>query len=215
LPADTGEWSSDSSEWDVTRIAFADAAAWFVETAARVEDQWDSPGLGEWTIRDLVGHTSRSFITVEFYLDDEVGDVELRTPAEYFQRVMASVGDPAAVAQRGRDAGAVLGSSPAQAVAEIASRVLQLVQRSAPDAQLQTPAGRMRLADYLPTRTFELTVHTCDLAVALGIHLTPPHSSTVASMVLAGDLVVARGDGAGVLLALTGRRPLPDGYTAL
>ena len=31
-------------------------------------DRWERPGLGEWDIRALVGHTSRSLLTVEIYL---------------------------------------------------------------------------------------------------------------------------------------------------
>ena len=54
--------------WDDSRRAFADAAAWFVDTAALVGDRWHRPGLGEWDVRALVGHTNRSFLTVETYL---------------------------------------------------------------------------------------------------------------------------------------------------
>jgi len=54
--------------WDDSRMAFADAAGWFVRTAAIVGDRWDRPGLGEWDVRSLVGHTSRALLTVETYL---------------------------------------------------------------------------------------------------------------------------------------------------
>src|SRR3954453_13442881 len=54
--------------WDDSRRAFADAAEWFVRTAALVGDRWQRPGLGEWDVRALVGHTSRSLLTVEMYL---------------------------------------------------------------------------------------------------------------------------------------------------
>ena len=51
--------------WDDSRRAFGDAAAWFVRTSALVGDRWGRPGLGEWDVRALVGHTSRSLLTVE------------------------------------------------------------------------------------------------------------------------------------------------------
>ena len=54
--------------WDESRRAFPDEARWCVATTARVDGRWDEPGLGEWSVRDLVGHTSRSFLTVESYL---------------------------------------------------------------------------------------------------------------------------------------------------
>ena len=47
--------------WDGSRRAFTDAAEWFVDTAALVGGRWSLPGLGEWDVRDLVGHTSRPF----------------------------------------------------------------------------------------------------------------------------------------------------------
>lgn len=55
--------------WQDSGRAFTDAANWFVYTTARGGERWDHPGLGEWDVRALVGRTSRSFLTVETYLD--------------------------------------------------------------------------------------------------------------------------------------------------
>src|SRR4051794_17898417 len=44
-----------------SRSALEQAAAFFLATVERVEPtQWDLPGLGEWSVRDLVGHTGRA-----------------------------------------------------------------------------------------------------------------------------------------------------------
>lgn len=51
----------------------------------------------------------------------------------------------------------------------------------------------MRLINYLPTRTFELTVHTCDLAAALGQVVEVPETSAVESLNLLGELAVRTG----------------------
>lgn len=76
-------------------------------------------------------------------------------------------------------------------------------------------AGGMRLADYLPTRTFELVVHTLDLASALGLDVAPPRDAAALALHLVADLA-ATGDHAGaLLLAATGRTPLPDGFSVL
>ena len=138
-----------------TRLAFDQAATFFIAATESVRpEQWDSPGLGEWSVRDLVGHTSRALLTVETYIGRPAPTVELMTPADYFVAVAASLANPAQVAQRGRDPGAALGQDPIKAVREIAARVLALVA-TADDAQtLSTPVGGMRLADYLPTRIF-------------------------------------------------------------
>ncbi len=155
------------STWKEIRDGFEQAAEWFLRVVPEGRGRWDETGLGEWSIRDLVGHTSRAFLTIESHLDKPATEVAVESAVEYFRLVFALSGDPAAVAQRGRDAGAALGDDPPCTVEAIAHRVLDRVRSAHEDALLTTPVGGMRLIDYLPTRTFELTVHTCDLAVAL------------------------------------------------
>lgn len=201
--------------WTKTRDAFAQAAAWFVETTAHATGRWDEPALGEWTVLDLVGHTSRALLTVETYLTQEAGTVEVESAAEYFRRALASIGAPAAVAQRGRDAGAALGSNPADAVERIADRVLNAVNSRRGDSIVRTPVGGMRLRDYVPTRTFELTVHTCDLAAAIDVVPQVPEAAADDSLALLGRLTVGSGKASQLLLAATGRRGLPAGFTVL
>src|SRR5207244_8819785 len=104
--------------WDDSRRAFTDAAEWFIRTAALVGDRWNRPGLGEWDVRALVGHTSRSLLTVETYLARPAAAVEVASAADYFRAIRAAAADPAAAA-RGRAAAAALGADPAAAVAEI------------------------------------------------------------------------------------------------
>ncbi|MBA2444031.1 MAG: maleylpyruvate isomerase N-terminal domain-containing protein [Nocardioidaceae bacterium] len=204
-----------SPSWVNARTAFREATAWFVRATASGHDRWDEQALGEWTVRDLVGHTSRALLTVEAYLDQPVASIEVTSPIEYFRLALASVGDPAAVAQRGRDAGAQLGADVAAAVEQIADRVIGRVDAAPEDAPVATPVGGMRLADYLPTRTFELTVHTCDLAAALGQKADVPEVAALDSLTLLGGLAVRSGRAGPLLLAATGRGNLPSGFTVL
>jgi uncharacterized protein (TIGR03083 family) len=171
--------------------------------------------LGEWTVRDLVGHASRALLTVETYLGRPAAAVEVDSGVDYFRRALGSAGDAAAVAQRGRDAGAALGDDPARAVAALAQRVTARVRAAAEDDLVATPVGGMRLADYLPTRTFELTVHTCDLAAALGQPIEVPEAAGAESLGLLGELALNAGRAGPLLLAATGRRGLPEGFTVL
>jgi hypothetical protein len=199
--------------WDGSRRAFEDAADWFVRTAALVGTRWDEPGLGEWDIRALVGHTSRSLLTVEEYLARPAAAVEIASSADYYRAVRGMTAGPA-VAQRGRDAGAALGDAPAAAVAEIAARVLPIVAVCTGDELPTTIAGGMRLADYLPTRTFELVVHTCDLARALGEPMDVPPAPAAQALALVSELVVADGTAGPLLLTATGRA-MPPGFSVL
>ena len=204
-----------SDDWDRAREAFDQAARWFTSSTAAGRGRWDEPALGEWTVRDLVGHTSRALVTVETYLGQPASAAKVASPVDYFRIVLAFAGDPAAVAQRGRDAGAALGEDPPGAVGDIAGRVLAQVHGESGDALLTTPAGGMRLADYLPTRTFELTVHTCDLAVALGMPFEVPAAAAAEALKLLGGLASRSGLAAPLLLAATGRKPLPAGFSVL
>jgi uncharacterized protein (TIGR03083 family) len=200
--------------WDDSRRAFTDAAEWFVRTAALVGDRWNRPGLGEWDVRALVGHTSRSLLTVEAYLARPAAAVEVASAADYFRATRAAAADPA-VAARGRDAGTALGTDPAAAVAEIAARVLALVDARDGTELVTTIAGGMRLGDYLPTRTFELAVHTADLATALGVPPDAPATAAAQALHVVADLAVAAGLAGPLLLAATGRPGLPAGFSVL
>jgi len=206
-----------SADASLERDAFEQAAAWFRTVVDRVE-HWDDPGLGEWTVRDLVGHTSRSLVTVETYLDADPGDVTLPSAVAYYEAAVAaltsgSAGSPQEVAERGRAAARALGADPAGHLRDLDARTQAKVAAAADDAFVGTPFGGMRLVDYLPTRTFELVVHTGDLAHAEGLEASPPDVALASALRLAADLARVRGHGMAVLHALTGRRPLRDGFS--
>src|SRR3954467_4598703 len=117
--------------WEDSRRAFAAAAQWFVRTTALVGDRWERPGLGDWDVRALVGHTSRSLLTVESYLAQPAATVEIASAADYYAATSAMAAGPG-VAARGVAAGAALGDDPATAVAGIAARVGPLVGGAGP-----------------------------------------------------------------------------------
>jgi hypothetical protein len=80
---------------------------------------------------------------------------------------------------------------------------------------MTTPFGGIRLREYLPTRTFELTVHGLDLTHALGVPAALPAAALEASLNLAAALAVHTGKAGHLLLAATGRRQLPAGFNLL
>jgi uncharacterized protein (TIGR03083 family) len=170
------------------RAAFDAAAAWFLTTVDEVGDRWSEPGLGEWTVRDLVGHASRSLVTVETYLDVEPGEVTVASALDYYLAIRGASAGPT-VAERGRQAGAAMGADPRAFLATLAERVRAKVASSADDAFVATIAGGMRLIDYLPTRTFELVVHTADLGAALDVPVEPPAEAAASALQLAALLV--------------------------
>ncbi len=202
------------TSWDDTVQGFAEAAAWFVRTVFLVDGRWAEPGLGEWDVRSLVGHTSRALLTVETYLARPASAVAVASAGEYVAVTRDLAAGPD-VATRGRDAGTALGDDPADAVAAIASRVVPLVAACSGDELIETIAGGMRLEDYLSTRTFELVAHTTDLASALGLPLDVPPLPAAQALGLVSGLAVASGLAGPLLRSALGREGLPEGFTVL
>jgi uncharacterized protein (TIGR03083 family) len=180
-------------------------------------DRWDDPGLGEWDVRALVGHASRSLVTVSTYLQQPAEQEDIKTPQEYYARVNpAALGMPVVgVLERGRQAGRDLGDDPAATVDGLLSQVLD--ELSSVDDPLITVIGGagIRLHAYLPTRTFELAVHGLDIARAVGISFVPPPDVLEEATVLAARIAAIEGHGETVLLALTGRAGLPSAFSVV
>lgn len=198
--------------------AFDNAARCFLEVSAFAAGRYDDPGLGEWSVRDLLGHTSRSLSTVETYLDVALGDsgpVDLADAVAYYLTIADALADSAAVVERGRAAGVALGEDPTTALGALAARVSERVRTARAEALVRTPFGTMTLEGYLPTRTFELTVHTCDLAAALGVNVDVPPAAAADAFAVIGGLAAAHGTACAALLALTGRRALTTGYSVI
>lgn len=195
---------------------FSVAASSFVTLIEGISaEQWSAAALGDWSVRDLVGHGSRALTTVESYLqttDDDATDVS-DDPVTYF-RTLAERGanDNAAIAERGRVAGSALGDDPLGAVRQLAARAIALVEATDPSRRVATPGGNMTLRAYLATRTFELTIHGLDLATALGVDAPRELEAPIAATLeLVASILGSRPQASSVLLALAGRRALPDG----
>ena len=183
--------------------AYRDASRFLVEAVRAVPDSgWDAPGLGDWNVRELVGHANRGHTTVADYL---VRPQQPEPPGStYFS--------DAAIAARGREAVRALGADPASAVAAASTAVVELIEQSPPDAKIGSPAGTMTLAQFLPSRTAELTIHALDIVRAIGADLSAPPTALRESLAYAAQRAAGK-SGQDVLLALSGRAPLPAGYS--
>lgn len=194
------------------RDAYERAAEDFLDVVRSVpDDGWGRPALGGWNVRELAAHTLRAFTTVEAYLGAEpTVDRPLADAAEYYRTVLADPGIHAGVLTRGRDAARDL-TDPVGMSETVVQRVLGLVAGAADDDVVQTFVGQITLAEYLATRVVEVAVHTLDLQRALGqrprLH---PDTSDVVLQVL-----TELGPAEPMILALTGRAPLPDGFNVL
>jgi uncharacterized protein (TIGR03083 family) len=204
--------------------AFVVTADWWVSTVAGVGDnQWETPGLGVWTVRELVGHAGRALVTVEDYLrpscpDDVEGpapgadDDPVGGAGEYFLGTHGADRLHADVAERGRQAGRELGPVPAATAAALAARVVALVGTAPAGAVFVTRFGVQPFATYLCTRTVELVVHTVDIADACGVTTAIPEPAARLTLAVMVETARRRGAALETVRALGGRTGLPDGF---
>jgi uncharacterized protein (TIGR03083 family) len=202
----------------VNAAIFASAATAFAELVRDIPaTKWDGPGLGEWDLRSLVGHTSRSLITVSTYLQTTAEREDIAGAVEYYvyAREFANNAGTEAIVERGRQAGRDLGDDPAAAVDHLLAGALDDLS-GAGDPLITVIGGvGMRLSGYLPTRTFELAVHGLDIARATGLTFAPPEEVLADAAALAARIGVAFGQGETVLSALTGRAALPEAFSVV
>ncbi|SDU73567.1 maleylpyruvate isomerase family mycothiol-dependent enzyme [Gordonia westfalica] len=181
----------------------------FLHLVAEVSpEQWDRPGLGDWTVRSLVGHTSRSLTTVADYLaEPEPEDIEIDSVAGYYTRIRGLASSPEVTA-RGVAAGVDLGDDVLRSATERRDRAVAAITGVA-DRPVATPWGGILLSNYLPTRTFELAVHGLDIARAIGSTSTLPRVVLASALTTAVQAAELTGQGDRALLILTGREQGP------
>jgi uncharacterized protein (TIGR03083 family) len=187
------------------RDAFTEATAWYLGVIdAIAPDQWERPGLGVWNVRELVGHSLRSFTTIEEYTAGGGGvAITVGTAVGYYESIFSNdrAALHASVAQRGKDSGVKLGPDPVAAIHEAAARVLGLIDQLPDDRPCASPFGVLRLSSYLQTRLVELVVHGMDICRSIGHPLDAPEAAAR----LALEPLVTFSDPRRVLLAITGR----------
>ncbi|AGL15721.1 maleylpyruvate isomerase N-terminal domain-containing protein [Actinoplanes sp. N902-109] len=191
------------------RWAYKSAVTVFTDLVGRVPPgRWSGPGLGGWSLRDLTGHTVSSALhQLPGVLASPAAAVTIESPEAYWAAVRTLAADP----DDARKAGESLGADPADAVIGFARKATHALSAAGDTAVVATPAGGMRVRDWIATRTFELVVHGLDVAAAAGVPVEYDAgvlADTTAQAVRAADPAV-------LLRALTGRAPLPPGYSVL
>jgi uncharacterized protein (TIGR03083 family) len=189
--------------WSAT---YLEVAGSYVDLVASLPDDLSGPGLGDWDLRALVGHTSRSLVTVSEYLRRPAPSVEVQTAVDYVAGLASAAADDG-VTRRGVEAGERLGEDPAGAVRLLLDAVTDDLSGADPDQLVTTYGGGMRLVDYLPTRSFELVVHGLDIAAAVPVPWTPPPAALAEAVGIASQVALRRGEGAVLLRLVTGREP--------
>ena len=184
----------------MSREVFKQSIGYLLEVVAAIKpDQWEQPAIGNWCVRDLVGHASRSMGRIEEHAAAspiEPTGVDVTTSSD----------------DRGFAAGKALGTDPLATLKTLADRVLPLVDSLPQDYMLDLPQGRRSIDDYMPSRVQEVTVHAMDIAAAIGLDIQPPAECLRESLYYHADQAIERNQAVAMVLALTGRAPLPEGF---
>ncbi len=198
---------------DETLPAFREASDWFLSVLGRIEpDQWSSPGLGEWTVLELAAHASRAYTTVVEYLVPH-GEIDVHSAADYFRRAMPDAEVNQAIAERGRREATALGDDRVAAIRGRAEATFAAIEQAPVGSVCASRGGTIALGDYLATRVVELSVHTLDLADAVGLAGAEPPAATARIAVSVLGALASQPSPSVLLRALTGRVPLPRGFS--
>jgi uncharacterized protein (TIGR03083 family) len=148
-------------------------------------DDWSRPGLGEWSVAELVAHLVGGVTRVSAYLDEDVGgDEPVRDRVSYWR--YDADAESAGIARRAVERAEAI---PHERLPDVFSDGWRDSARRAdelgPAHLLTTLMGRMRLDDYLATRVLEVVVHHVDVRRALDL---PPASTPRAARLVMGVL---------------------------
>ncbi|MEV4925623.1 sterol carrier family protein [Streptomyces roseoverticillatus] len=105
---------------------------------------------------------------------------------------------PDEIAEIAKSAGSGADTAPAALLDAAADRFATLAAATPPDRLLATPAGAMRLDDFLVTRCVRLAVRTDDLAAALGTEIRYDRQLLAHATRLLADALAAKAPGGSV-----------------
>lgn len=192
------------------RTGYRQAGRHLIEVAQAIDpSRLDENALDRWSLRDLIGHASRAFLTVPAYLQTGRDlPVELDHAFDYVAAYTSSHGDPNAIAERARKSGEDLGDDLVAGLQRSFDDAMKSLDDRPDDAPLKSPAGVMKLIDYLPNRVFELVIHTEDIKVSQGIEASPDATPVMVALTFCAALAAETGQYREVLFGLTGRADL-------
>ena len=196
------------------RTAFDELGQQYIELSMSLTPaQLELAGLGQWSVRQLLGHAIRAFSTAAANLDaTPTVEFAVHTPGDYYRAAFSS--GPtihAEIAERGVHAGIALGPDVAATVSSTVTKARARIRAADDDDIVNHFTGRIPFVAYLATRVVEAGVHLLDLQRALGLPVAiDPGSAAIVLLTLAST-----GDVNQMILALTGRGDLPAGFNVL
>ena len=185
--------------------AFRYASQWWRSLVGAIDDHaWDRAALGEWSVRELVAHTNRAYLTIVEYAEGDTKDpTPIYSAAGYFRTVLAEQTPHLHIAARAkREAGDH--DDWVSATDDLAARAERRVAALAPDHVMHLMVGEMAVDQYLATRVVELVAHGLDLAAAIDLPTAAPTASARVALAVFLDLA-GDDDLSSIIRLLSGR----------
>ena len=128
----------------MSREAYLDSAEFFAGVVDKIDiDGWEDHAMGEWTVRDLAGHTYRSLTTILSYSSPPADAVEVETAVDFVVRATTGPNtDPRRVAELGRAAGLEIIDGPQMMVRGFFNFVREKAERPGRRHDNEVAAGR-------------------------------------------------------------------------
>jgi len=207
-PLNIGPVSFDAGP---VRAAFSSSARDFTSVVSQISERgvdWNTQLPSGWTLRTVVGHTSRALRTPGRYLETGAGrDIDTVHPFDYFRGMTSDYSKVEAIVRRAEQSGADLGNDLAASVSDLASSAIASVGAAADDAPVATPSGVMSLLSYLPSRIFVLTTDTADLASTFGLDHEACEACANLALMMSVGIAVEAADAVDALTVLVSSTP--------
>lgn len=142
-----------------TREWFSAATTGLRALLPGLDGHWDAPGLGEWSVRSLLGHTSRHS-SPHRHTWRQASTRRTRLPWNRWWPTTEPQLERSPTRHSSWNVAdkqtLPLGTDPVAAVNGVAEQALDLIATTDDQAIVATPLGAMTLIAYLPTRAFKL-----------------------------------------------------------
>ncbi len=134
-----------SEQADLYRGALRLSAEFFLSTVDRIAaDQWDTPALGVWSVRELAAHTTKALALIE----RATAEPPTMTDAvDYVRQSSASSGAASLIAERGKAEAIELGPEPGTAIHRVVDQAITYLDNTSDDQSIRVRMGAIRL-DY-------------------------------------------------------------------
>ncbi len=193
------------------RAAFDRSVRDFADVTAQLKARnvdWETELPSGWSLRTVLGHTSRALRTPVTYLEQGEGrSIDVTHPFDYFRGLASDYSRVDAIVRRAEVAGTKLGSDPAAVVAGLCVEASAVVAAAADDAPVATPSGTMSLITYLPSRIFVLTTDTADLASTFALDFETSELAANLSLMMSVGIAVEAADAVDALTVLVSSTP--------